>query len=132
LQGLPLLDLLGYPVGNPDGDLVGYLGGYPVGSLGACPPAHPVGHLLYDLTHCLAGYQVDCLLHYLIGNLLGLAEHRVKLNKFLKKWVRPGLTGRTHSNRLFFSQWSDYSNGSESNFGIEYGNIYLSDFGIDF
>jgi len=33
---------------------------------------------------------------------------------------------------LFFSQWSDYGNGSESNFGIEYENISQSDYGIDF
>jgi len=33
---------------------------------------------------------------------------------------------------LFFSQWSDYSNGSENNSGFEYENIFQNDYGIDF
>ncbi len=40
--------------------------------------------------------------------------------------------GRTYSNHVVFSQWSDYGNDSESNLGIEYENIFQNDYGIYF
>lgn len=41
-------------------------------------------------------------------------------------------TGRTYSNRVVFSQWSDYGNDSESNLGFEYESIFQNDYGVDF
>ena len=33
---------------------------------------------------------------------------------------------------MFFSQWSDYGNDSESNLGFEYENIFQNDYEIGF